>query len=355
MTIPPAAEATISTTQLKKVKIVIAGLSKAGKTAIFKKFFERAYTQELEGLRPTHYKDIHRTTIPGKFAKVAVHDLGGQEVFLDRHLEDMDTFKDASGIIMVIDVQDLELLDRLLLLFKKLLKQLKLASVECPITVFLHKFDPGERTRLSKNVQTIFKELDEIIQEQEISFAFTTIYDDSIDEAMMGFLFYALPWQVIESSIDRDILLQVYSKEVLGIKALFQTEEDRIAASRDLREKVIPLGASLARHLLNRWIKFLKTGEELIPQSDDYHYVQLIEMAHGIAIDLKCPVPQDLRDPILCDITHGVLEGVTRAVGLGPLRVLYTEIRDNSSSCRFVTRGVTEETTIIHVDSSPGE
>ncbi|MFX1251619.1 MAG: ADP-ribosylation factor-like protein, partial [Promethearchaeota archaeon] len=158
-------------------KILLAGLSEAGKTSIKRIFFFKHRTTEVENLPATI--DYDRKSMPISNTLVTIVDLGGQQVFIKRFLEKISPFIFSSVhiLIFVIDVAAKSTLNDAVRYFKSCIELLQQYSPNTRLFVFLHKND---LVRLSPNYESIHAQLKEQFQDQSpkrVAFLRTTIYD----------------------------------------------------------------------------------------------------------------------------------------------------------------------------------
>jgi small GTP-binding protein len=123
-------------------KIIIMGLDNAGKTSIVLSLEGKKNLLTYYSLSPTKDYNIVNLEILG--SKYSIWDFGGQEIYLDDHLENLETYLEGTKkIIYVIDVQDIERYEKTLSFFEKILEKIKRGDNELDLSVFLHKFDPN--------------------------------------------------------------------------------------------------------------------------------------------------------------------------------------------------------------------
>jgi len=123
-------------------KIILIGLSNAGKTCIYERVFEGKTPWEL--LHSAATKGIaYREYEVGKMTKPMIWDLGGQQQYLDEYhnvLRD-NIFRKASILLYVIDVTDTDRYEDARAEFEWSVKQIISFNPEAVINVFFHKID----------------------------------------------------------------------------------------------------------------------------------------------------------------------------------------------------------------------
>jgi len=123
-------------------KIVLIGLSNAGKTCIYERVFEGKKPWELlhsaatKGITYKEYK-------VGSITKPIIWDLGGQQQYLDEYHNVLkeNIFRKASILLYVIDVTDTERFDNARAEFEWSVKQIISFNPEAVINIFFHKID----------------------------------------------------------------------------------------------------------------------------------------------------------------------------------------------------------------------
>ncbi len=158
-------------------KILLAGLSEAGKTSIKRIFFYKHQTTDVENLPATI--DYERKSMSISNTLVTIVDLGGQQVFIKRFLDKISPFIFSSVhiLIFVIDVAARSTRNDAIKYFRSCVELLQQYSPNARLFVFLHKND---LVRLSPNYESIHEQLKEQFQlqsPQKLAFLRTTIYD----------------------------------------------------------------------------------------------------------------------------------------------------------------------------------
>jgi small GTP-binding protein len=125
----------------KEQKVIVVGLSNAGKTTILKKFGGEIGIKDLAKLRPT--KGVERQEIITSDMVLLLWDFGGQHEYRDKYLREPDKyFINIDLIIYVIDLQDpdkyLESIDY----FEKIIDLIEKLEEDPYILIFIHKYDP---------------------------------------------------------------------------------------------------------------------------------------------------------------------------------------------------------------------
>ncbi|MHA1450494.1 MAG: ADP-ribosylation factor-like protein [Candidatus Hodarchaeales archaeon] len=157
-------------------KILIAGLSEAGKTAVKRIFFLKQQTGDVDKLAAT--VDYERMAVSIADVPITIVDLGGQRVFINRFLNNFSPFVFSSVkiFIFVIDVAVKSSKNNAIQYFASCVNRLKQYSPETEFFVFLHKNDLVIN---QPNYESIHAQLKEQFQHecpQRILFFRTTIF-----------------------------------------------------------------------------------------------------------------------------------------------------------------------------------
>jgi len=157
-------------------KILIAGLSEAGKTAVKRIFFLKQQTEDVDSLSATI--NYERMSLTIHDTPITIVDLGGQKIFLKRFLSGFSpfVFSSVKTFIFLIDVANKTSRNNAIQYFQSCLEKLATFSPEATIFVFLHKND---LVRDSPNYESIHEQLKEQFQletSQRLRFFRTTIY-----------------------------------------------------------------------------------------------------------------------------------------------------------------------------------
>ncbi|MFX0123632.1 MAG: ADP-ribosylation factor-like protein [Candidatus Hodarchaeota archaeon] len=157
-------------------KILIAGLSEAGKTAVKRIFFLKQRTEDVDSLSATI--NYERMSLTIRDTPITIVDLGGQKIFLKRFLSGFSpfVFSSVKTFIFLIDVANKTSRNNAIQYFKACLEKLATFSPESEVFIFLHKND---LVRDSPNYESIHEQLKEQFQLEyphKLRFFRTTIY-----------------------------------------------------------------------------------------------------------------------------------------------------------------------------------
>ena len=158
-------------------KLLLAGLSEAGKTAVKKLYFQNSKLDEITGLSATLNYERLTTTINN--VPITILDLGGQRVFIKRFLSGFSPFVFSSvrGIIFLIDTSMKATRNNSIQYFAECLKKLDQFSPKSEIFVFLHKTDLIKSQPNYDTVLQLLMEQFQIESKRKIRFFFTSIYE----------------------------------------------------------------------------------------------------------------------------------------------------------------------------------
>ncbi|MFX1497358.1 MAG: ADP-ribosylation factor-like protein [Promethearchaeota archaeon] len=162
-------------------KIILIGLSNAGKTCIYERVFEGKKPWELLHSAATKgiaYKEYN----VGSMSRPMIWDLGGQQQYLDEYhgVLKENIFKKASILLYVIDVTDADRFEKARLEFEWSAKEILKYNTTAKLNVFLHKID---LINDKESVSTYLKNLLAQNISHEISFHSTSIFGQSLFSA----------------------------------------------------------------------------------------------------------------------------------------------------------------------------
>ncbi|MHA2297808.1 MAG: ADP-ribosylation factor-like protein [Candidatus Hodarchaeales archaeon] len=157
-------------------KILIAGLSEAGKTAIKRVFFMKQKADDVDNLEATI--NYERMAFNIANVPITIIDLGGQRVFVQRFLSEFSPFIFSSVkiFIFVIDVAVKSTRNNAIQYFSSCLEKLKEYSPETKFFVFLHKNDLVRSLQNYKSVHDQLKKKFQLESKDKVNFFRTTIY-----------------------------------------------------------------------------------------------------------------------------------------------------------------------------------
>ncbi|MHA2297316.1 MAG: ADP-ribosylation factor-like protein [Candidatus Hodarchaeales archaeon] len=157
-------------------KILIGGLSEAGKTAVKRIFFMKQQVEDVDRLTATI--DYERLAISISNIPITIVDLGGQRVFIKRFLSNFSPFVFSSVhvFIFVIDVSVKSTRNNAIQYFASCVERLKEFSPDAEFFVFLHKNDLVINLPNYESIHSQLKEQFQLECPKRIRFLRTTIY-----------------------------------------------------------------------------------------------------------------------------------------------------------------------------------
>lgn len=224
-----------SSDQMKK--IILIGLSNAGKTCIFERIFEGKKPWELmnsvatKGIQYKEYK-------VGPLSKPVIWDLGGQEQYLKEYHGKMkeNIFQKASILIYVLDASDVDRFEYAKKEFEWAAKNILLFNPKAKLYIFLHKMDKiHDKNAMTEHIKNIFS----VVIENKIKFLPTSIFDESLFNAWSEIIREISP----KSTFINSILKQL--KNTGGIKDVLLIEKNTglaCGSTVDISEEDIILG-----------------------------------------------------------------------------------------------------------------
>jgi small GTP-binding protein len=152
----------------KEQKVVVVGLSNAGKTTILKKFGGEIGIRDLAKLSPT--RGVDRQEIITSDILLLIWDFGGQEEYREMYLKDPNKyFLKVDLIIYVIDLQDPEKYNESIQYFDKIIDIIEKLEENPYILIFIHKYDPDlkDNPELLLNIEYVKDLIKNIFRERK--------------------------------------------------------------------------------------------------------------------------------------------------------------------------------------------
>ncbi|MFX1374417.1 MAG: ADP-ribosylation factor-like protein [Promethearchaeota archaeon] len=152
----------------KEQKVIVVGLTNAGKTTILKKFGGEIGIKDLAKLRPT--KGVERQEIITSDMVLLLWDFGGQQEYRDKYLREPDKyFINIDLIIYVIDLQDPEKYIESIDYFEKIIDLIEKLEEDPYILIFIHKYDPDvkENPEVILNVEYVKDLIKNVFKERK--------------------------------------------------------------------------------------------------------------------------------------------------------------------------------------------
>lgn len=164
----------------RKIKIIFAGLDRAGKTsfllAIKRKYSEIIKTLPTKGVERTDEKIFDEQN-----SQMSIWDLGGQKKYRDRYLEQSKIYLyNVDLMFYIIDVQDSKkrLLESLEF-FNTIIGSMKSLDEYPPIVVCLNKYDPDivRSEKINEEIEHFTEEINRIADNFFVKIFKTSIFD----------------------------------------------------------------------------------------------------------------------------------------------------------------------------------
>ncbi|PWI47619.1 hypothetical protein CEE45_10660 [Candidatus Heimdallarchaeota archaeon B3_Heim] len=157
-------------------KILIAGLSEAGKTAVKRIFFLKQRTEDVDKLSATI--NYERLSVTIKNTPITIVDLGGQKIFLKKFLSAFSpfVFSNVKIFIFLIDTANKTTRNNAFQYFKASIEKLYNYSPSAEVFVFLHKNDLVRSSPNYESIHTQLKESFQLEYSEPLRFFRTSIY-----------------------------------------------------------------------------------------------------------------------------------------------------------------------------------
>ncbi|MFX0036259.1 MAG: ADP-ribosylation factor-like protein [Candidatus Hermodarchaeota archaeon] len=197
-------------------KIVLMGLSNAGKTCIYERVFEGKKPWELMHSTATKGIDYRKYEV-GSMTTPMIWDLGGQQQYLDEYHGPLrkNIFQKVSVLLYVVDASDVDRFENARIELEWSVNQILTFNQTAKIHVFLHKMDlihdknaviPYLKELLSKNISS------------DIIFHGTSVFDESLFTAWSGIIRDISPKTIFIKSILKELKGQKGVEDALLIE-----------------------------------------------------------------------------------------------------------------------------------------
>jgi Ras-related GTP-binding protein A/B len=166
-------------------KIILLGLSQAGKTSIRDVVFGGKAPEETADYAATLNYERQVESVADE--PITVMDLGGQEVFLKRFLSSMSSFifSNVAVLVFICDIATPEKFPASLKAFVEGTNRLEeMSDVQPAVYILLHKTDlMPDLTQRAERMEFLMEMYQDAVATKNITFLQTSIYDNSIHEA----------------------------------------------------------------------------------------------------------------------------------------------------------------------------
>ena len=166
-------------------KIILLGLSQAGKTSIRDVVFGGKAPEETADYAAT--LNYERQVEQVADEPITVMDLGGQEVFLKRFLSSMSSFifSNVAVLVYICDISTPDKFPASLKAFAEGTNRLEeMSDVQPAVYILLHKTDlMPDLTQRAERMEFLMEMFQSAVITKNITFLQTSIYDNSIHEA----------------------------------------------------------------------------------------------------------------------------------------------------------------------------
>jgi GTPase SAR1 family protein len=331
-----------------KGKYLIVGTGNAGKSSILAQFLSNWDENELKNIRPTVNKEIHAhkdTLINHNFNLV---DLGGQVQYTELHLKDPSIFRDVLTLIYVIDIQDTQKIDFTKAYLIDILKKLKDNGERPYVAIFLHKYDPEIQDNLNQKIKDWVNWIEITIKEFDLDYSYylTSIKNESARESFARTLLFTLPYWFLATTIKEDLIIRSLNSLAPIFSELSNkkiSDSDNIIRNELFNQSIL-FGFATTKIIIEKWINHLIRGITLVSSEQEKYKEVDIKFDNESAIilmQLKCPLLNNSEyekvseyDGV-CEITHGIITGLSQFVGLGNVELKQTQIRNKTEFCKF--------------------
>lgn len=293
-----------------KKRIAIAGLSKAGKTSIIKKFFNKWNNERVSNINPTIGVETSKNFVQFLNESVVTLDFGGQKSYRKSYIANTNNWKNLTTLIYVVDIQQPVLFNE----SKKYLDEIYTAISESNslykpfFSIFIHKYDIEKREEIKKYLEqffSIFKDYSE-----KTLFYLTSIYDESCIDAVLKTIFFSMPTIMIKQIFER-VLVDKLEKDFF--------HENNILKVNDLNEAELfsfglTIGEELSNEFQKQWLNTFIGNFDPSPRGILAKQIQFKIEDHFIKIVIENwkvkGIPPEITDPILTGVIRGIMNSL---------------------------------------------
>jgi len=249
----------------RNIKIVFAGLDKAGKTS-FLHGVKKRYSEIIKTLPTKGVNRYEENLINEENSKIILWDLGGQKIYLERYLEQRKIYLyNIDLLFFFIDIQQTGRLEESLSLFKRIINSLLEFNEYPPIVVCLNKFDPDlkESIEINENINYLTEKIKSLSDKFFVKIFTTSIF-------VHWSLINAYSFGLRQLSPNRDLFrhqLKRFAKKT-GTDALLLINESGIIlssyAKNQISEKVFEISAPYFQTLYKTFKEFKLLKKDFI-------------------------------------------------------------------------------------------
>ncbi|MHA1378063.1 MAG: ADP-ribosylation factor-like protein [Candidatus Helarchaeota archaeon] len=316
-------------------KFAIVGLSKAGKTSIYRRCFEAHDIKDIEQTPPTIMIAQNLVNLGHISKGISIWDFGGQRTFREAYLQNPDYFLKTKILLFVVDVlssedyaEEKKYFNSILKIFEDLSKTKK--DFEHPQKyVFLHKCDPNKKSQINEKIARCLIEMTTLFG-KEVPYYMTSIYDDSACRSLNNILFFSLPEEVIG---------QIFSKAFFEDLRKAISSKIKNNPSIEISEVSKIFGDMMGRKLHDLWIaSSIKKTEKFREKSKGSDNLQIIYEKNGNKkFQLKCPYSDENQkcSDEDCIIVQGFIAGMLTSLNLSQRSLKIERIKEKDN-CYFI-------------------
>ena len=230
--------------------------------------------------------------------------------------------------------------------FKKIIQNLIFNHEKPIISLFFHKYDPSNKIGLFMNLESTLSAFMELISKElfkdfEIDYYITSIYDSTAKDALIRTMFYTLPISFLTRTIQNNLVIKAANSlyPILNDFDRISNITDINLIENELYTNSIPFGYEIAKVTVNDWMKYLVSKDESFKNKINQELFIDIEIettSKDVIVCLKCPLPEKLKQfPSICEITHGIFQGLGNYLGYSNTKLIQSEIRNKTEICKL--------------------
>ena len=303
------------------MKIGICGLAKAGKTSISRQFFEGWKQENIDKIKPTIGLDSKMKHSQFLNSDQMVFDFGGQISYRKGYLRQPRHWGNIDTLLFIVDVTQPELFkdskQYLIDILDVIRNQLK-QTVR--ISIFLHKYDPGERSEYKENLTKFFESFNSLLP--DCTLYLTTIKDSSASLAMIKSLYFSIP-RTILSKIFNEIIMEGFYNSELGDARNLKSIQGLVKIDEVMFDTILlnswrVRGWKMGANLQKKWMEYLTN--QWIPASQNITVPQLVleNSTNSIVIGIPNFLFPDMSSEDILKVMDGLIDGIVDILNFKP-------------------------------------
>ncbi len=308
-------------------KIAIVGLAGAGKTTLKNMFFENWSRDDIQNINPTIGLQIRSEFLSFLQERFVVLDFGGQAVYRDSYLDNIEIWRDLSILIFVVDIQDVKEFEKAKNYLSAIMQIAAIANEKPPkFAIFFHKCDIVQRETLSENIKKAMAYFKDFTSRS--TFYLSTIDDNSGYIGLIKTIYFSLPVILLRRLLE-DRFLSYFEDEILPKFTTLVKKKDFSellgGLKSKIRESAVVSGLKYGLLMQEEWLKYLLG--EWSPKSRllSSKPLKLFKEGNFLYIEIPDYTDRDYPRELTITLIDGILDGIMKTFHLDPPEI----VKDN--------------------------